>query len=293
MRPYLSILLAAALLTGCRPQKDSKFLTTLQKAENNVENVASKADDAKHADSEESTTIEAGKGYELPANVDGQILLKRIGYTVSYNIQTKEPNWVAWYLSADRVSGDADRSGVEFTEDEEVPEPRATTWDYYRSHFDRGHQCPAGDNKWNQDAMNQSFLLTNICPQNPKLNKYEWNRLESQCRDWAKEYGGVYIACGPIYAPNSKKTIGEHKVKVPTAFFKVVLCMTGTPKAIGFIYQNTGDKQDYRQCVRTVDEIEQLTGYDFFKSLDDKVEKRVEANANIDDWPQDRLDSSR
>jgi endonuclease G len=293
MRPYLSILLAAALLTGCRPQKDSKFLTTLQKAENNVENVASKADDAKHADSEESTTIEAGKGYELPANVDGQILLKRIGYTVSYNIQTKEPNWVAWYLSSDRVSGDADRNGVEFTEDEEVPEPRATTWDYYRSHFDRGHQCPAGDNKWNQDAMNQSFLLTNICPQNPKLNKYEWNRLESQCRDWAKEYGGVYIACGPIYAPNSKKTIGEHKVKVPTAFFKVVLCMTGTPKAIGFIYQNTGDKQDYRQCVRTVDEIEQLTGYDFFKSLDDKVEKRVEANANIDDWPQDRLDSSR
>ena len=287
MRPYLSILLAAALLTGCRPQKDSKFLTTLQKAENNVENVASKADDAKHADSEESTTIEAGKGYELPANVDGQILLKRIGYTVSYNIQTKEPNWVAWYLSSDRVSGDADRNGVE------VPEPRATTWDYYRSHFDRGHQCPAGDNKWNQDAMNQSFLLTNICPQNPKLNKYEWNRLESQCRDWAKEYGGVYIACGPIYAPNSKKTIGEHKVKVPTAFFKVVLCMTGTPKAIGFIYQNTGDKQDYRQCVRTVDEIEQLTGYDFFKSLDDKVEKRVEANANIDDWPQDRLDSSR
>ena len=237
MRPYLSILLAAALLTGCRPQKDSKFLTTLQKAENNVENVASKADDAKHADSEESTTIEAGKGYELPANVDGQILLKRIGYTVSYNIQTKEPNWVAWYLSSDRVSGDADRNGVEFTEDEEVPEPRATTWDYYRSHFDRGHQCPAGDNKWNQDAMNQSFLLTNICPQNPKLNKYEWNRLESQCRDWAKEYGGVYIACGPIYAPNSKKTIGEHKVKVPTAFFKVVLCMTGTPKAIGFIYQ--------------------------------------------------------
>lgn len=293
MRPYLSILLAAALLTGCRPQKDSKFLTTLQKAENSVENVASNSDDAKQADTEESTTVEAGKGYELPANVDGQILLKRIGYTVSYNIQTKEPNWVAWYLSADRVSGDADRSGVEFTEDEEVPEPRATTWDYYRSHFDRGHQCPAGDNKWNQDAMNQSFLLTNICPQNPKLNKYEWNRLESQCRDWAKEYGGVYIACGPIYAPNSKKTIGEHKVKVPTAFFKVVLCMTGTPKAIGFIYQNTGDKQDYRQCVRTVDEIEQLTGYDFFKSLDDKVEKRVEANANIDDWPQDRLDSSR
>ena len=85
----------------------------------------------------------------------------------------------------------------------------------------------------------------------------------------------------------------QNKVKVPTAFFKVILCMTGKPKAIGFIYQNTGDKQDFRQCVRSVDEIEQITGYDFFKSLDDKVEKRVEAENNIDDWPQERLKGNR
>ena len=97
------------------------------------------------------------------------------------------------------------------------------------------------------------------------------------------------MACGPIFSAGSKKTIGEHRVKVPTAFFKVVLCTAGTPKAIGFIYQNIGQKQDYRSCVRSVDEIEALTGYDFFHLLDDATEKKVEAEANIDDWPQDRL----
>lgn len=284
MRRLLYLFLAATLLVGCRPQRDKAWSAAVQRVEQEVAGKAGTPEPTR-----DSSAAEPGRGYELPASVDGEILLRRMGYTVSYNPTTREPNWVAWYLSAKRLDGDANRSGVEFREDESVPEPRATTWDYYRSRFDRGHQCPAGDNKWSQEAMEESFLLTNICPQNPKLNKYEWNRLESQCRDWAKEYGGVYVACGPIFSAGSKKTIGEHRVKVPTAFFKVVLCTVGTPKAIGFIYQNIGDKQDYRSCVRSVDEIEALTGYDFFHLLDDATEKKVEAEANIDDWPQDRL----
>lgn len=284
MRRLLYLFLAATLLVGCRPQRDKAWSAAVQRVEQEVAGKAGTPEPTR-----DSSAAEPGRGYELPASVDGEILLRRMGYTVSYNPTTREPNWVAWYLSARRLDGDASRSGVEFREDESVPEPRATTWDYYRSRFDRGHQCPAGDNKWSQEAMEESFLLTNICPQNPKLNKYEWNRLESQCRDWAKEYGGVYVACGPIFSAGSKKAIGEHRVKVPTAFFKVVLCTVGTPKAIGFIYQNIGDKQDYRSCVRSVDEIEGLTGYDFFHLLDDATEKKVEAEANIDDWPQDRL----
>lgn len=284
MRRLLYLFLAATLLVGCRPQRDKAWSAAVQRVEQEVAGKAGTPEPTR-----DSSAAEPGRGYELPASVDGEILLRRMGYTVSYNPTTREPNWVAWYLSAKRLDGDANRSGVEFREDESVPEPRATTWDYYRSRFDRGHQCPAGDNKWSQEAMEESFLLTNICPQNPKLNKYEWNRLESQCRDWAKEYGGVYVACGPIFSAGSKKAIGENRVKVPTAFFKVVLCTVGTPKAIGFIYQNIGDKQDYRSCVRSVDEIEALTGYDFFHLLDDATEKKVEAEANIDDWPQDRL----
>jgi endonuclease G len=80
------------------------------------------------------------------------------------------------------------------------------------------------------------------------------------------------------------KTIGRNKVWVPDAFFKVILCRKGRPKAIGFVYRNEGVKQSRREAVRSVDEIERLTGIDFFPALDDATEQRVEATASLSDW---------
>ena len=225
--------------------------------------------------------------YEIPAPLKDrpeQILHKK-GFTVSYNSRTKTPNWVAWHLTKSHTKGANQRSKEVFTEDVSVSEPRATDNDYYNSRYDRGHMCPAGDNKWDKQAMEQSFLFTNICPQNHGLNKYEWNDLEIQCRDWAREYGAIDIVCGPIYkATGEQKTIGRGKVWVPDAFFKVILCRQGKPKAIGFIYRNEGVKQTQAEALRSVDEIEVLTGIDFFPALDDETEARIEAKANLSEW---------
>ena len=172
-------------------------------------------------------------------------------------------------------------------EDEEVGWPRATDGDYVRSSYDRGHLCPSGDNKWSEKAQTQSFLLTNICPQNHDLNVGDWNDLEIQCRYWAKRMGNLYIVTGPVFYNGVKKTIGKHGVAVPDAFFKVVLDDGRKAKAIGFVYPNRGGHQDMDQCVRSVDEIERITGIDFFPMLDDNVEDVVEAASNkrmIDDW---------
>ena len=68
------------------------------------------------------------------------------------------------------------------------------------------------------------------------------------------------------------------------AFFKVVLCRRGGTKAIGFIYRNEGKHQTLQQAVRTVDEVEALTGIDFFPALDDATENRIEASAQLNDW---------
>ena len=225
--------------------------------------------------------------YEMPAALKDrpEQILKRQGYTTSYNEQTKNPNWVAWHLTKSHTYGPNQRNQEVFTEDESVKAPRATDKDYYNSRYDRGHMCPAGDNKWDKQAMEQSFLFTNICPQNHGLNKYEWNDLEILCRDWAREYGAIDIVCGPIYYQKTdQKTIGRNKVWVPDAFFKVVLCRQGKPKAIGFIYKNLGKKQPMEQAVCAVDEIEQLTDMDFFPALDDATEDRVEATASILEW---------
>lgn len=225
--------------------------------------------------------------YELPARLTDrpEQILQRVGYTVSYNAETRNPNWVAWHLTRAHTKGQNQRSNERFSEDTDVKAPRATDQDYYNSRYDRGHMCPAGDNKWDATAMRQSFLFTNICPQNHGLNKYEWNDLEIRCREWAQQFGAVDIVCGPIYDhPGSQKTVGRNKVWVPDRFFKVILCRQGTPKAIGFIYRNEGTKQRAEDAVCTVDEVEQLTGIDFYPSLDDSTEHRVEAEARLADW---------
>ena len=226
--------------------------------------------------------------FEIPAPLNDrpEQILHRRGYTTSYNRTTKTPNWVAWHLTAAHTHGRIQREEEVFTEDEDIPQgQRATDNDYYNSRYDRGHMCPAGDNKWDQLAMTQSFLFTNICPQNHGLNKYEWNDLEKLCRDWARQYGAVDVVCGPLFTTSGQqKTIGRNKVWVPDAFFKVVLCRQGTPKAIGFVYRNEGKKQPMSDAVHSVDDIERLTGMDFFPALDDNIENKIEAKANLADW---------
>ncbi len=226
------------------------------------------------------------KALEVPAPLKNkpEQILQRMGYTVSYNKDTRLPNWVAWHLTADRLIGSAKRPQKAFHEDMDVAKPRATDWDYYNSRYDRGHMCPAGDNKWSKVAMLESFLFTNICPQNGNLNRGDWNELENMCRKWAKEYGDIYIVCGPILYSGKHKTIGKNKVVVPEAFFKVVLCMANTPKAIGFIYKNAAGNRPKGDYVNTVDEVERITGIDFFPALPDKVENKIEAVANTGDW---------
>lgn len=220
---------------------------------------------------------------DTPDGVPEQ-MLRRAGYTASYNKTTKLPNWVAWHLTADRTTGPAKRSGVDFLADMDVPAPRAEDSDYYGSGYDRGHMCPAADNKYSEKAMEESFLFTNMCPQNGNLNRGDWNEMEQACRRWAKEYGGVYIVCGPILYKGKHKTIGKNKVVVPEAFFKVVLRTGENPKAIGFIYKNAEGNRPKGDYVNTVDEVERITGIDFFTSLPDDVENKVEATADIADW---------
>lgn len=275
-------LLAISLLCGCMSNSAHKPLIGGIKGGENV----SETQVAEDENNAESRTQAAVGGLEIPAPLKDmpEQILKRVGYTVSYNADTKLPNWVAWHLTADHCTGVAKRPRKAFHEDEDVKEPRATDWDYYNSRYDRGHMCPAGDNKWSEEAMWQSFLFTNICPQAPSLNRGDWNEMENMCRKWAKEYGDIYIVCGPILYKGKHKTIGKNKVVVPEAFFKVVLCMQGEPKAIGFIYKNADGNRPKGDYVNTVDEVERITGYDFFPQLADKIENKIEATANADEW---------
>lgn len=223
------------------------------------------------------------QGLEVPAYSDNDFILKRTAYTTSYDKVNKIPKWVAWHLISDHTNGDQRRLS-NFIVDDEVPAPRAELVDYKGSGYDRGHMCPAGDNKWGFEPMKESFFLTNICPQDHNLNCGDWNELEITCRNWANKYGDIYIVAGPILYKGKHETIGPNKVTVPEGFFKVVLCMNGTPKAIGFIYKNHPCNNPQSSYVNSIDQVERITGFDFFYNLPDDIEEKVEANANLLDW---------
>lgn len=283
-RAYFLLFIAVVVLCSCDLAKNNKALIS-EAGKALVEELDQKDGEAGVCDAS-AGAAEADDKLVMQTSPKGtpEQILKRTGYVASYNKTTLLPNWVAWHLTAERTEGSAKRSGVDFAEDTEVPEPRATDWDYYNSGYDRGHMCPAADNKWSKKAMEESFLFTNMCPQNGNLNRGDWNEMEMACRKWAKKYGDLYIVCGPILYKGKHKTIGKNKVVVPEAFFKVVLRTGDDPQAIGFIYKNTSGNRPKDSYVNTVDEVERITGIDFFPSLPDDVEKKVEAECDLGLW---------
>ena len=179
--------------------------------------------------------------------------------------------------------------GHSFIEDLDVPTPRAIYSDIKEGEcgYQRGHMCPAGDNKWSYKAQKESFLMTNICPQNGDLNQYDWKYLEEACREWAKKFGKIYIVAGPIYYSNKYRTVGENRIAVPEAFFKVVLTIgkeKSQTQAIGFIYDNISGHNPLSYYARPVDYIEEITKLDFFYQLNDEIENLIEEQYDLTYW---------
>lgn len=243
---------------------------------------------AQSSGGEDLPTVPKGIDYSLPAlrKGSGEQILHRTAMTVSFNKEWLIPNWVAYLLLNDDMDGNAQRER-DFSEDMEVEARyRVNTHDYSRSGYDRGHMAPAADFSGDPDAKRETFLMTNICPQNHELNARSWNDLEQRTRSWARREGGVYVVVGPIVNSKHPQTIGrDHKVVVPDAFFRCILSLKeGSEKAIGFIYKNVSDPQEMTQTCCTVDEVEAITGLDFFSAVPKKLQDKLEGSYNLREW---------
>ncbi|KAG0706377.1 hypothetical protein DFH29DRAFT_170779 [Suillus ampliporus] len=172
-------------------------------------------------------------------------LLVRKAYTAAYDRRLRHPAWTAEHLTLaslgkstpQRPAGDGsgDRSNSTFAEDESLPAMfRAKLQDYFRSGYDRGHMVPAADAKVSQEAMNETFLLSNIAPQvGAGFNRHYWAYLEDWCRRLTGTFSDVYVFTIPLYLPRKDadgkfrvtyEVIGSPpNVAVPTHFAKVVL----------------------------------------------------------------------
>lgn len=226
---------------------------------------------------------------EQPASLGNakETLIYKTQFLISYNTARLCPNYVCWSLDANRAYGKVQRTNNFHGDPSMREEIRVEHFDYNGSGYDRGHMCPAGDNKNTAKAMDESFCMTNMCPQNHDLNTGAWNDLEMQCRSWAKNYGTLYICCGPIFDSDTPKAFGQRRnirIAVPDRFFKVILTLGRVPKAIGFIYPNKPCNGDMRQYAVPVDRVEKETGIDFFHRLEDKLEKELERDCSPAAW---------
>lgn len=143
-------------------------------------------------------------------------VLTNAAFTAAFDDSTMCPAWVSWDIEPAEVIV-APRADIPFHADPRIPGSDLSA-DYAGSGFDRGHLAPAADFNFDRRALGETYLFTNIAPQDPKLNRGEWLRFESECRKLAAS-GTVHIVTWPFFNPSITNRIG--RVRVPDGFVKV------------------------------------------------------------------------
>lgn len=218
----------------------------------------------------------------LPSSTTGAIV-KHNSFTLSYSEENEQAEWVAYELRKNDLSKNEYKRPY-FIEDKSVKTKSADWRNYKNSGYDRGHLCPAGDRTISFEAYNETFLTSNISPQNKNFNSGIWNRLEQKVRFWAEKYDGVYIVTGGVLKGNMK-TIGDENVSVPNEFYKIVVDVSdGNYKAIAFVLPNKPSSESFYEYAVSIDEIEAKTGIDFFPKLPDTIENKMEITIDLKAW---------
>lgn len=224
----------------------------------------------------------------VESNADN-FLVVHTDYILSYNKSRGASNWVAWHLAK------SDLNGVKridaFAPDQTLPREWWIVPSVYdNAGFDRGHLCPADDRTSSREAMNETFLMSNMQPQTHHLNAGAWKSLEDYARAEvdgknleAYIYAGCYGDAGRI----------KDKVTIPTMCWKVVVLLPEgngdlrrikeDTRVIAVDMDNTKTtKSGWRNHRVTIDELEKRTGYDFLAPVSDRIENLIEAKKNTD-----------
>ena len=232
----------------------------------------------------EDSAIRTIQDLELPAIRDNDEIISHTGYTLCYDDKYEQARWVAYELTREELYGSFERTD-NFRPDLKAQYGSASLNDYKGSGYDRGHLIPAADSNWSAEAMDDSFYLTNMSPQDPQFNRGIWSKLESAVRNFVDTDGSLYIVTGPVLTDGPYETIGKNKVAVPKQYYKVLLDYTDpTIKAIAFLLPNKGSSEPLESYATTIDQVEELTKLNFFPKLPDMQETMLEGSYDVQDW---------
>ena len=218
-------------------------------------------------------------GNPSDANYDdlNNYLISKPQFVISYNCDRHLANWVSWTVNADYM-GQVERAN-NFRSDPDVPCYQVTPKDYRRSGYDRGHIAPSADRDSSIEDNSATFFMSNMMPQSPSNNREVWRELENYERDLIQQFDNqaVYIVAGPS---GRAGTIGNNVV-IPETTWKAILIIDAEGNPSQTIAVNVPNNEsikhtDWEDYLVTVDELEELTGYDFFEELPDNAEEELE-----------------
>ena len=228
-------------------------------------------------------------------------LLMKPQYTMSYNNAKGEPNWVSWHLSP-AWKGAAARCDC-FAADNSLPTSffKAPSTSYSLTGFDRGHLCPSEDRDSTNADNAATFLMTNMIPQSPNLNRVTWVALENYCRTLINAGNELYIISGGYGSGGSgsnggvTSTIASGSITVPARCWKVIVILptgindvarvSNTTRIIAVDMPNTQtvNSLPWSSYRVSVDALETILGYDFLNNIPVSIQTAIEGN--VDNGP--------
>lgn len=211
------------------------------------------------------------------------LVLNRDGYSLGYSYDYKCALWASYIISKHSIGVDVDR-GDKFYADQDVPEEyRVDPDDFRNTGYDKGHLAPSASIDFSRKSNDQTFAMSNIALQHPKLNRQAWGSLEGCIRDWVNAKGKLAVITGPIYDKKPEEISG---IPIPKSFYKIIYTFKHD-RCIGFIFPNEAIKASQMwDYVMTVEEVEKETGHHFYSKLGAKGEK-IKSELDIDWWKKD------
>lgn len=226
-------------------------------------------------------------------------MLDRGDFVVGWSNSLRHPAWVSYHVPRNAKFPVGERPP--FKHDKAVwrsPYPE----EYTNSKFDRGHMAPnhAIASRFGADAQKKTFLMSNIAPQTPELNRGIWREIELSVADvWADIYGEIWVTIGSIPSPEAERQAIAGSIDIPAAYYMIIVAETETAAQAG------GNEEPYEiramamvfpqeiaesgvfamHYLTSIDEIEKATGLDFLSDLPDFIEDPLEADRATRTWP--------
>ena len=217
-----------------------------------------------------------------PERKIGDTLLVHNFMLISYSRTLKNPEWAIYKLNQERILSENNARRRNFEPDPALKNGTAGSWDYSESGYDRGHIVPAEDMDFSEDAMRESFFMSNVSPQLPSFNRGIWKKLENAVRKNAAKKGDLIIISGCVFKDGELSEI-NNGVAVPNYFYKILLHEDAQKKsAIAFVLPHAESHSNLSEFAMSVSEAEKICGFNFFHQFGASTE--FEKVLNKADW---------